>query len=82
MAMKDAIENVAIIGAGALGGAYASIFYAMDKRCVSFIASGDRYERLRREGVVVNGKLCSIPVFRHEDASRPANDNHLRHERH
>jgi len=72
MAVKTEIENVAIIGAGALGGAYASIFYAMDKRCVSFIAAGDRYERLRREGVVVNGKLCSIPVFRPEDPLPPA----------
>ncbi|MHB8090872.1 MAG: ketopantoate reductase family protein [Syntrophales bacterium] len=67
MAMKAKIENVAIIGAGALGGAYASIFYEMDKRCVSFIAAGERYERLRREGMVVNGRPCNIPVSQPDD---------------
>ena len=54
--MKPSIEKVAIIGAGALGAAYGSILYEMDPRCVSFIAAGPRYEKLKRDGVVVNGK--------------------------
>jgi len=60
---KQPIERVHIIGAGAVGAAYASIFYDMDPGCVSFIASGDRFERLRREGVIVNGRNYPITVL-------------------
>jgi len=57
------IERIHIIGAGAVGAAYASIFYDMDPSCVSFIAGGERFERLRKEGVIVNGKNYPIPVL-------------------
>jgi len=60
---KQSIEGVHIIGAGAVGAAYASIFYDMDPGCVSFIAGAERFERLRRKGVVVNGKQYPIPVL-------------------
>ena len=70
--MKPSIETISIIGAGALGGAYASIFHDMDHHCVSFVASGDRFERLRREGLIVNGKRYDIPVFRPEDLLPPS----------
>ncbi|MHB9097423.1 MAG: ketopantoate reductase family protein [Syntrophales bacterium] len=70
--MKSSIETVAIVGAGALGGAYASMFHAMDSRCVSFVAGGDRFERLNRDGLIVNGRRCSIPVIRPEDLSPPS----------
>ena len=70
--MNTSIETVSIIGAGALGGAYASIFHEMDNQCVSFIASGNRFERLRKEGLIVNGKLYNIPVFRPEDLLPPS----------
>jgi 2-dehydropantoate 2-reductase len=66
------IETVSIIGAGALGSAYASLLHDMDPRCVSFVASGDRCRRLRREGVIVNGRRYDIPVFEPEDPSPPA----------
>jgi len=66
--MKPSIEKVAIIGAGALGAAYGSILYEMDPRCVSFVAAGTRYENLKRDGVVVNGKRYAIAVVRPEDA--------------
>jgi len=72
MAVNAAIGNVAIIGAGALGGIYASIFHQMDEQCVSFIAGGEHYERLRAEGLVVNGKPCHIPVSRPEDPLPPS----------
>jgi 2-dehydropantoate 2-reductase len=72
MAEERAIENVAIIGAGALGAIYGSIFYQMDKQCVSFIAGGNRYEQLRTEGVTVNGKVFNIPVYRPQDVRHPA----------
>ena len=70
--MKPAIETVSVIGAGALGGAYASILYDMDRHCVSFVAGGDRFERLRQEGLIVNGKPYRIPVLRPEDPAPPS----------
>ncbi len=70
--MKPLIETISVIGAGALGGAYASIFHDMENHCVSFVASGDRFERLRSEGLIVNGKLYDIPVFKPEDLSPPS----------
>ena len=66
------IETISVIGAGALGGAYASFFHDMDNHCVSFIASGDRFERLHREGLIVNGKRYNIPVLRPEDILPPS----------
>jgi 2-dehydropantoate 2-reductase len=72
MIMKPLIETISIIGAGALGGAYASIFHDMDNHCVSFVASGDRFDRLSREGLIVNGKLYNIPVFKPEDLLPPS----------
>jgi len=67
--MKPSIEQVAIIGAGALGAAYGSILYEMDPTCVCFIASGARHEKLNRGGVVVNGRHCPIAVVSHEEAA-------------
>jgi 2-dehydropantoate 2-reductase len=56
-------ERIYIIGAGAVGAAYASIFYDMDPGCVSFIAGGKRFERLQRDGVTVNGKNYPVQVL-------------------
>ncbi len=70
--MKKAIETISVIGAGALGAAYAGILYDMDSRCVSFVAAGDRRERLLREGMIVNGKHYLIPVLLPEDLSEPS----------
>jgi 2-dehydropantoate 2-reductase len=70
--MNNPIETVAIVGAGALGAAYAGIFYDKDKSCISFVAAGDRYERLRQHGVIVNGKQYSIPVLSPDDLSAPS----------
>ncbi|MDQ1277566.1 MAG: 2-dehydropantoate 2-reductase [Thermodesulfobacteriota bacterium] len=57
------VGRIYIIGAGAVGAAYASIFYDMAPGCIYFIAGGDRFERLQREGVIVNGKSYPIPVL-------------------
>jgi len=70
--MKKTIETISVIGAGGLGAAYAGILYEMDHRCVSFVAGGDRAERLRREGVMVNGTRYVIPVLLPEDLSEPS----------
>lgn len=70
--MKPSIETVSIIGAGALGAVYAAMLHDMDPGCVAFVAEGERVERLRREGVIVNGKPYNIPVLSPEDRAAPA----------
>jgi len=70
--MKPSIETISIIGAGALGAAYGGLLYDMDMRSVSFVAGGKRFERLRKEGLIVNGKRYFIPVVPPEDLSAPA----------
>ncbi len=67
-----AIHKVSIIGAGALGAAYGALLYDMDPGCVSFVAAGERFERLRREGMIVNGRHYAIPVLSPEETSAPA----------
>lgn len=63
------MEKIAIIGAGALGATYGSLLYEMDPESVCFIASGDRYERLHRDGVIVNGRHYAPTVVRPEAAT-------------
>jgi 2-dehydropantoate 2-reductase len=70
--MKPSIETISIIGAGALGAVYAAMLYEMDPGCVAFVAGGERAQRLRREGVVVNGKSYHISVLDPEERSEPA----------
>lgn len=60
---EEPAARIYIVGAGAVGAVYASMFYDLDPGCVSFIAGGDRFERLRKEGVIVNGKGYPIPVL-------------------
>jgi len=70
--MKSSIKNISIIGAGAMGAVYARMLYDMDAGCVSFVARGERLERLRREGLIINGKLYNIPVISPEEQTTPA----------
>jgi 2-dehydropantoate 2-reductase len=67
--MNQVIQKIAIIGAGALGATYGSMFYDMDPESVCFIASGARYERLHRDGVIVNGRRYLPAVVRPEEAT-------------
>jgi len=70
--MTPSIQTIFVIGSGAMGATYASIFYDMDSKCISLIARGERCERLRREGLLVNSKHYAIPVLQPEDRSPPA----------
>lgn len=70
--MKSSIKNISIIGAGAMGAVYARMLYDMDPGSISFVARGGRMERLRQEGLIVNGKLYNIPVISPEDHTTPA----------
>jgi 2-dehydropantoate 2-reductase len=65
-------STVSILGAGALGGVYASRFYETDPSCVSFIASGERYQRLKQNGLLINNKQYFIPVVAPEEKTDPS----------
>jgi len=64
--------TVLVLGAGAMGAAYASRFYDYDPGVISFAASGMRYERLKADGVVVNDRPYPIQVLSPEDSNPPA----------
>ncbi len=66
--MKRPIEKISIIGAGALGATYGSLLFESDPRSVRFIAGTDRYDKLLKEGVLVNGRHYAIEVVRPEKA--------------
>lgn len=61
--MSDAaIENVAVVGAGAMGAMYAAHF-ANAGMPVRLIARGERAQRLRRDGLIVNGEELTLEVI-------------------
>jgi 2-dehydropantoate 2-reductase len=72
MNCMSSIKTISIVGAGAMGSFYVSKFSDMDASSVSFIAGGKRSDRLKAEGIVVNGKQYMVPVVRPEDKTTPA----------
>jgi 2-dehydropantoate 2-reductase len=68
--MTDAL--VAILGAGAMGSAYASRFAETPGCKTLFVARGERHEHLAGEGIVVNGKAYHLPVLCPEEDTPPA----------
>ncbi len=56
------IEKVAILGAGALGAVYASIFHQAGIT-TRLVARGERYHRLLREGFYINEVHRQVPVL-------------------
>lgn len=66
------VERVAIVGAGAMGAAYASMFAVAEGFAPFFLASGERYQRLSEEQLVVNGKSYAVPVRRPQEVTGPA----------
>jgi 2-dehydropantoate 2-reductase len=70
--MMKPICNVAIIGAGAMGAAYAAMFTDAVGFSVCFVARGKRYERLKDKALTINDKLYNIPVVHPDKATEPA----------
>jgi 2-dehydropantoate 2-reductase len=68
----EPIQNVSILGAGALGAMYATQFHTSGAFDVSLIASGARRERLLADGLVVNGTPYHLPVVDPSQAASPA----------
>lgn len=58
-----AIRHVAIVGAGAMGAAYAAMFTDAKDVSVAFVASGERYERLKNQALTVNDRSYKIAVI-------------------
>ncbi len=67
-----AIKKIVIQGAGALGAMYAAHFSDAGAFEVCFLASGERYKRLKTGGVVVNGQLIALPEIRPGETTVPA----------
>lgn len=65
------IKNIAIVGAGAMGAAYASMFADAGSFSQFFLASGERYQRLIKEPLRVNGRPYSIPAMQPQDVKEP-----------
>jgi 2-dehydropantoate 2-reductase len=66
------IKNVAVLGAGAMGACYASKFFDASPFSTILVAREPRYDRLKKEGLVVNGKHYSIPVVHPDEPATPA----------
>ena len=65
-------KRIAILGAGAMGGAYATMFNTVDAFDTLFVARGPRAERLAQNGLIVNGKPIHLPVVRPDQTTAPA----------
>jgi 2-dehydropantoate 2-reductase len=66
------VERVAVLGAGAMGSAYAARFFDGPLFSTVLVAREPRYSRLRAEGLVVNGKQYSVPVVHPGESTEPA----------
>ncbi len=66
------IKNVAILGAGAMGAFYASKFFDSSEFSTALVARDRRYDLLKAEGLVINGKHYAIPVVHPDEAATPA----------
>ena len=67
-----AIRKVSIVGAGAMGAAYAAMFTDAAGFSVSFVARGERYERLKNKTLTVNARLYNVPVVHPDKVPEPA----------
>jgi 2-dehydropantoate 2-reductase len=65
------IHTVAVLGAGAMGAVLATHFLDAPGFSTVFVAEGERLERLRKQGVVVNGRQYFVPVQHPAEASAP-----------
>jgi 2-dehydropantoate 2-reductase len=66
------IRSVAVLGAGAMGAVYASKFFDARRFSTVLVARDPRYDRLRADGFMVNGKHYSIPVVHPDEVAPPA----------
>ena len=68
----EKIQKIAVLGAGAMGAYFAGRFFDTPGFSTVLIAKGNRLDKLKREGLVVNGKSYAIPVIDPDEATSPA----------
>lgn len=66
------IENISLIGLGAIGCAYGSKLYDMNPKAVKVIAGGERAKRYREDGFFINGKKYNFQYVTPEEKCEPA----------
>ena len=66
------IHKVVVIGAGAMGAYFASRFYEAPGFSTSFLAKGERQEKLQKNGLVINGDSYHIPAVDPQQIDSPA----------
>jgi len=66
------VRNVAVVGAGAMGAFYASRLFDTEGVAVALVAGGERLERLRSRGIVVNDRPYAVPVLHPEADEAPS----------
>jgi 2-dehydropantoate 2-reductase len=68
----DSIKKISLIGLGAIGCAYASRLYDMDKECLSVIADKGRIVRYKSGGFFINNKKYDFNYIDPKDETDPA----------
>ena len=66
------IKKVSLIGLGAVGCAYASRLYDMDKECLSVIADKERIDRYKNDGFFINNKKYDFNYIDPAEITDPA----------
>lgn len=66
------IKKITVIGAGAMGSVYAAKFFDMDKDSITLVAKGERYGRLKAQGLTVNDRHYALPVLDVEEKAPPS----------
>lgn len=62
------IQKVAILGAGAMGSYFAGRFFDTPGFSTVLIAKGQRLDKLKTNGLVINGKSYAIPAIHPDEA--------------
>jgi 2-dehydropantoate 2-reductase len=65
--VMDDIQRVLVVGTGAIGAALASFIQRACPGCVSVLAEGERLERYRRDGFMVNGEAMHFRLVAPQD---------------
>ncbi len=66
------IERVVLCGAGAVGALYVPLLHDLDPGMLRVLAGGERRERLRSEGLTVNGRRVDVDVVAPGEVAAPA----------
>jgi len=66
------VKSVAILGAGAMGAFFAARFHDSAEFSATLVARGQRYDRLARDRLVVNGENYALPVVHPDHVDAPA----------